>query len=67
MSRHLKRKGILVLSKADAKKERDFELELLFSLSLSQRFSMMETKSQELKSLLTENGHRKSPAIIKRK
>ena len=65
--RYQKRKGFLILSQADAKKERDFELDYLFSLSLNQRISMMEAKSRELKSLLAENGHRKTSAIIKRK
>jgi len=65
--RYQKRKGFLILSQADAKKERDFELDYLLSLSLNQRISMMEAKSRELKSLLAENGHRKTSAIIKRK
>ena len=65
--RYQKKKGILLISKADAKKERDFELDYLLSLSLNQRISMMEAKSRELKSLLAENGHRKTPEIIKRK
>lgn len=62
-----KRKGFLLLSKADTKKERDFELDYLLSLSLNQRISMMEAKSRELKSLLAENGYRATAAIIKRK
>ncbi|MDH7513728.1 MAG: hypothetical protein QHH14_12350 [Clostridiales bacterium] len=62
-----KRKRILILNKADAKKERDFELDYLLSLSLKQRFLMMEAKSREMKSLLAEDGHRETSAIIKRK
>jgi phage anti-repressor protein len=62
-----KRKGFLVVRKPDAKKERDFELDYLLSLSLGQRISMMERKSRELRSLLAENGHREASAIIKRK
>jgi hypothetical protein len=65
--RYQKKKGILLISKADAKKERDFELDYLLSLSLNQRISMVEARSRELKSLLAENGHRKTSAIIKRK
>jgi len=62
-----KRKGFLIIRKPDAKKEMDFELDYLLSLSLNQRISMMESKSRELRSLLAENGHRKASAIIKRK
>jgi hypothetical protein len=65
--RQQKRKTFLLISQTDAKKERDFELDYLFSLSLNQRISMMDSKSNELKSLLAENGHRKTSAIIKRK
>jgi len=67
MVRLQKGKGFLVIRKHDAKKERDFELDYLLSLSLGQRISMMERKSKELRSLLAEHGHRKAAAIIKRK
>lgn len=63
--RYQKKKGFLILNKADARKERDFELDFLLSLSLNQRISMIEARSRELKSLLAENGHRETSAIIK--
>jgi hypothetical protein len=63
----LEQKGILVLKDADEKKEIDFELNYLSSLSLDQRFSLMQKKSQELKTNLKNNGHRRTPQIIKRK
>ena len=65
--RHHKGNGILILADNNIQKERDFELNYLLSLSLNQRFSMMEAKSRELKSLLSENGHRKTYTVIKRK
>jgi hypothetical protein len=65
--RQQKRKTFLLISQTDAKKERDFELDYLLSLSLNQRISMMDSKSNELKSLLAENGHRKTSTILKRK
>jgi len=65
--RLLEEKGILILKDRDEKKEIDFELNYLSSLSVSQRFLLMQTKSQELKSNLVKNGHRKTPQIIKRK
>lgn len=65
--RQQKRRVVLLIRKPDAKKERDFELDYLLSLSLNQRISMMESKSRELKFLLAENGHRETSAIIKRK
>jgi hypothetical protein len=66
MSR-LAKKGILVLRKPDRKREIEFELQYLASLSLSQRFSLMLKKSEELRANLINNGHRETSAIIKRK
>lgn len=63
----LEKSGILVLSKPDRKREIEFELQYLASLSLSQRFSLVLEKSQELKINLINNGHRETSAIIKRK
>ena len=63
----MENKGILVLKESDEKKEIEFELNYLSSLSVFQRFLLMETKSQELKSNLVKNGHRKTPQIIKKK
>lgn len=65
--RLLEEKGILILKDRDEKKEIEFELNYLSSLSVSQRFLLMQTKSQELKFNLVKNGHRKTPQIIKRK
>ena len=63
----LEDKGILVLESPDEEKEIEFELNYLLSLSLSQRISLMQAKSQELKTLLINNGYRKTTPIIKRK
>lgn len=63
----LEQKGILILKDSNEKKEIEFELKYLSSLSLEQRFSLMQKKTQELKSNLEENGHRTTPQIIKRK
>ena len=65
--RDLEKKGILVLKDSDEKREIEFELKFLASLSINQRFLLMQTKSQELKSNLVKNGHRKTSQIIKRK
>jgi hypothetical protein len=63
----LEKSGILVLRKPNRKKEIEFELQYLASLSLNQRFSLMLEKSKELKTNLINNGHRETSAIIKRK
>lgn len=62
-------KGILKLEtdKYNEEKEIEFELEYLLSLSTQQRFEMMFKKSKELYQLLTQNGHRRTNKIIKRK
>lgn len=62
----LAKKGILVLKKADEKREIEFELEYLSSLNLQDRFALMLTKSRELKINLAKNGHRATPSITKR-
>ena len=63
----LEKRGLLVLRKADEKREIDFELDYLISLSPQVRFALMLDKSRELKTNLEKNGHRTAPAIIKRK
>ena len=51
----------------DEEVERKFELQYLRSLSVRERFMLMEKKSREMKELLYAHGHRKTPEIIKRK
>lgn len=54
----LEQKGILLLKNSNEKKEIEFELKYLSSLSLRQRFVLMQNKTQELKNNLEKNGHR---------
>ena len=63
---NLEKKGILVLKKESQNRKIEFELNYLSSLSLKDRFTMMFTKNKELKTNLVNNGHRKSPSVIKR-
>ena len=60
-------KGLLFLKKDDEKKEIEFELRYLLSLTVHERFQLMQTKSREMLNLLEQNGHRKTAEIIKRK
>ena len=62
----LERRGVLVLKKENQNKKIEFELDYLTSLSLKDRFTLMFAKNQELKTNLVENGHRKTPSVIKR-
>lgn len=57
---------ILKLDKHDEKKEVEFEINYLMSLSNRQRFEMMFKKTEEMKKLLEKSGHRKAFEIIKR-
>ena len=66
-NQQLEKKGILLLKDSNEKKEIELELNYLSSLSLSQRFMLMHNITQELKSNLEKNGHRKTSEIIKRK
>jgi len=58
--------AVLKLKKHDEKKEIEFELKYLLSLTTRQRFEMMLKKSEEMKKLLEKSGHRKTSEIIKR-
>ena len=60
-------KGVLILKDHSEVDEIDFELDYLLSLSIGERFRLMENKSLEIKYLLEQNGHRRPAEIIKRK
>ena len=59
--------AILKLDKHDEDKEIEFELDYLASLTTSQRFEMMFTKTREMLRLLKKDGRRTTTEIIKRK
>ena len=58
---------VLKLTKHDEKKEIEFELDYLLSLTTKQRFEMMFEKSRPMAALLRKNGCRKTTKVIKRK
>jgi hypothetical protein len=60
-------RGILILKDHNETDEIDFELDYLLSLSIRERFLLMENRSLEIKNLLAEHGHRRPTEIIKRK
>ncbi len=57
---------ILKLEQYDEKKEIEFELRYLKSLTKNQRFLLMQKKSKEMQELMRNCGHGKSSEIIKR-
>lgn len=57
--------AVLKLNKHDEKKEIDFELDYLLSLTTKQRFEMMFEKSRQMAALLKKNWGRKT-VIVKR-
>ncbi|MEI6614444.1 MAG: hypothetical protein WCL37_06070 [Chrysiogenales bacterium] len=59
--------GLLLLKKDDEKKEIEFELRYLLSLTIQERFQLMQNKSREMIALLEQNGHRKAAELLKRK
>jgi len=59
--------SLLLLKKDDEKKEIEFELQYLLSLTVQERFQLMLKKSREMLALLEQNGHRKAAAVLKRK
>jgi hypothetical protein len=58
--------AILKLNRHNVKKEIEFELKFLRSLSVKQRFALMLKKTKEMLSLLEKSGHRRPFEIIKR-
>lgn len=57
---------ILKLNRHNIKKEIEFELKFLRSLSVRERFKMMFKKTRELLNLLEKSGYRRPFEIIKR-
>lgn len=57
---------ILKLDQDDENSEIEFELRYLKSLTKKERFLLMKKKSNEMKELMRNCGHRRSPEIIKR-
>ena len=58
--------GILKLKRPNERKEIEFELRFLKSLSVRQRFELMLQKTREMVNLLERNGHRRPFKVIKR-
>lgn len=58
--------AILKLDRRNEKKEIEFELDYLASLTTAERFQMMFQKTKEMLSLLKRNERRKTTEIIKR-
>lgn len=58
---------ILKLDLDDEEKELEFELDFQLSLTAEQRMEMMLKKSDEIKRMLIEHGHREPHKILKRK
>lgn len=56
---------VLNLRGNNERKEIEFELKYLASLSTKERFTMMIKKTEEMVTLLKKSGHRKTAAIIK--
>jgi len=59
--------AVLKLTKSNEKKEIEFELDYLMSLTTRQRFELMFEKSRQMASLLRRNGRRKTTKVVKRK
>jgi hypothetical protein len=57
---------ILKLDHDDESSEIEFELRYLKSLTIKERFFLMIRKTEEMKKLTRNRGHRRSPEIIKR-
>ena len=67
MGKKARGRSVLLLKKDDEKKEIEFELRYLLSLTVQERFRLMQRKSREMLALLSQNGHRKASEVIKRK
>jgi hypothetical protein len=61
-----KNESILKLSQADEKREIEFELNYLGSLTFEERLKMMRQKSREMLRQMVEHGYRRPFEILKR-
>ena len=57
---------VLKLKRHNERKEIDFELDYLLSLTVQERFRMMFARSQEILQRLKRNGPRNTPQVFKR-
>jgi len=57
---------ILKISSNDEKKELEFELDSLSSLTVEERLKTMREKSKEMLKQIIDHGHRRAVEIIKR-
>ena len=57
---------VLKLENDDEKREIEFELCYLKSLTTRERFLLMQKKTEEMKKMLRKRGYRKSSEIVKR-
>ena len=57
---------ILKLPKDDPDRELEFELDYLLSLTIQQRFEIMNRRSRKIMETLIRNGHRKPVETVKR-
>ena len=60
------RMPVLKLEKDDENREIEFELCYLKSLTIKERFLIMQKKSEEIKKMLRKRGYRKPTEIVKR-
>jgi hypothetical protein len=58
--------AVLKLTRSNSKREIEFELDYLLSLTTRQRFEMMFEKTRQMVSLLKKNGRRRTTKVIKR-
>ena len=66
MNNRPRKAKVLKLIDHDEKEEIRFELSFLESLTIQERFQMMEEKNQLIIKLLESNGHRKTAGVFKR-
>ena len=50
----------------DGKRELEFELDYLATLTVQERFEMMFRRSRQIREMLERHGHRKPAEIVKR-
>lgn len=60
------RMPVLKLERDDESREIEFELCYLKSLTIKERFLIMQNKSEEMKKMLRKRGYRKPTEIVKR-
>lgn len=66
MAKRKRKTYVLILDKDDPKKELEFEISFQLSLTVRERYAIMERLVREGVKIIKKNGYKNTPAIVTR-